>query len=533
MNRLSEAHLKPAYVAFILTLVYLACQLSTLSFVELPSLKTQDLFYQIARFVKGSPQVLNQIVLIAVDDESIQKLHQKWPFDRAIFAHLVDQLSGAGAKTIAFDFVFSGKTNPADDFKLGEAIDRARNVVIASFVDGKGNYILPQSEFINGAAGIGVINKILDQDLVVRRANTAYFGENKRLIAMPWEFKIAEVAFNESIDTHKKTIRINYQTKLNDLSSVPIWKVLDGANLNNLVKEKIVLIGTTSQILHDYYDTPLGLMPGVVINVNLLATLHSRTFLTTLPRTIQIILFWVFLYLASFLSYTRTVRGLLILVLASLGFSVLYFILFANYFLGDLFGPLFFGWVAFISISFRRYVSTLIENVQLRGKVLVDPLTGLYNRRILESKIEEELSRSKNVCTLMIDVDNFKKINDVYGHQAGDDVLKNVGFSIKEELRKEDWPVRYGGEEFCIILPRTSKAEAFEVAERIRLNVAARQLSYVNQLTQFTVSIGVCSAAEDDLYSSRALIRAADTALYEAKRTGKNRVSEYSSSLSK
>jgi diguanylate cyclase (GGDEF)-like protein len=231
--------------------------------------------------------------------------------------------------------------------------------------------------------------------------------------------------------------------------------------------------------------------------------------------------------------------------LATAGCAVFLFLLFLKNYLSAYLSPLLGGWAAFLLITFYRYFFTFLENVGLRQKVITDPLTGLYNRRILEFKIDEELARmiggkaaSKTnlpdeLSVLMIDIDDFKKINDTYGHQFGDDALKNVTFSIQERIHPPQFASRFGGEEFCVVLPGAGKEEARQIAERIRESVACRKLSYVSQIAgigseaALTVSVGVASSQEDGLSSSRALVRAADRALYHAKQTGKNKVCLY------
>jgi len=170
-------------------------------------------------------------------------------------------------------------------------------------------------------------------------------------------------------------------------------------------------------------------------------------------------------------------------------------------------------------------------------------LTGLYNRRFLESKIDAELERMaavkggrktdpmQELSVLMTDIDNFKKINDTYGHQFGDDVLKTVSFCLKECTRRDDVVARYGGEEFCVVLFHTPKESALQIAEKIRKSVESKEFSYVSQIARFTISIGLAASRTDELFSSRAILRGADKALYQAKKTGKNRVCLYDPSL--
>jgi diguanylate cyclase (GGDEF)-like protein len=163
---------------------------------------------------------------------------------------------------------------------------------------------------------------------------------------------------------------------------------------------------------------------------------------------------------------------------------------------------------------------------------ITDPLTGLLNRRYLEERLTEEFERSKRhrfpMSFLMIDIDNFKVYNDHYGHQAGDLALEITAQCLKSALRSADVASRYGGEEFSILLPQTSIAEALVIAERIRSRV--EHSSYPHGESQphgaVTVSIGI-SAFGPKLETASSVIGAADHALYVAKRRGKNCVVTY------
>jgi diguanylate cyclase (GGDEF)-like protein len=169
---------------------------------------------------------------------------------------------------------------------------------------------------------------------------------------------------------------------------------------------------------------------------------------------------------------------------------------------------------------------------QFQVMSITDPLTGLHNRRYLEARLTEELSRSKRydyaLSFMMIDIDDFKHYNDRNGHQAGDRALEITAQCLRSALRKVDVASRYGGEEFSILLPQTSLHEAGVIADRIRrkINDTAFEHGKSQPLGAVTVSIGL-SAFSPALDSSEAIVRAADRALYHAKSHGKNRAYAY------
>ncbi|MFH1857782.1 MAG: sensor domain-containing diguanylate cyclase [Candidatus Omnitrophota bacterium] len=179
-----------------------------------------------------------------------------------------------------------------------------------------------------------------------------------------------------------------------------------------------------------------------------------------------------------------------------------------------------------------RQFALAIEKVKLYGKIqelaITDGLTRLRSRRYFLERFLEELARSKrrklSLSFLMADIDHFKQKNDQYGHLVGDVILREVATLLKENVREIDLVGRYGGEEFSIVLPDTGMSEAIQVADRIRNAVAQKTFTAYDEVTRVTISIGV-GTYPDDGEEAVALIEAADSALYHAKQSGRNRVS--------
>lgn len=177
----------------------------------------------------------------------------------------------------------------------------------------------------------------------------------------------------------------------------------------------------------------------------------------------------------------------------------------------------------------RRITEVSELQEQLREQAIRDGLTGLYNRRYFDGRLASELGKTPieghGVSLIMADLDHFKRINDRYGHQAGDALLQAWSELLRSNLRSTDVLCRYGGEEFVIVLPNSSLADAVSRAEQIRSRFEQLRLPTANGLPDLrtTVSIGVAHAAADSLTAER-LIHAADAALYRAKAEGRNRV---------
>lgn len=180
-----------------------------------------------------------------------------------------------------------------------------------------------------------------------------------------------------------------------------------------------------------------------------------------------------------------------------------------------------------------EHLAILLENIRLyrqtADQAVRDGLTGLLNHRRLQERMKEELSRSLRyqhpMTLLMIDVDYFKRYNDTYGHQQGDEVLQMLAQILRQNVRHSDIVGRYGGEEFAVVLPETGKDSAVALAQRLCEVVASTPFPgrRGGPPVRCTISVGVASYPEDGLTISE-LIAAADSALYRAKRFGKNRV---------
>ncbi len=173
-----------------------------------------------------------------------------------------------------------------------------------------------------------------------------------------------------------------------------------------------------------------------------------------------------------------------------------------------------------------------VENVfhkELYKMAVVDPLTGAYNKRYFDDRLKEEFSysvRSQLPCSLvMMDVDHFKKINDTYGHPAGDYVLCKIIQLTRSVIRNEDVLARFGGEEFTIILKGTPSEGAITLTERLRKEIDEYVFEFEGKQLHVTISMGVATLPHENLKTHEAMLKMADELLYHSKNSGRNRVS--------
>jgi diguanylate cyclase (GGDEF)-like protein len=174
------------------------------------------------------------------------------------------------------------------------------------------------------------------------------------------------------------------------------------------------------------------------------------------------------------------------------------------------------------------FASVAIENARLYEMATLDRKTGLFNHGHFQNRLVEEIERAEryksDLSLMILDLDHFKQVNDTHGHVVGDEVLKRLARTLREQIRSFDIPARFGGEEFTVILPETDSKSSLIVAERLRK--AVEKLSFGSAKNRFSisVSIGVANFVHDNSLTDDLFVDLADRALYHAKETGRNRV---------
>lgn len=177
----------------------------------------------------------------------------------------------------------------------------------------------------------------------------------------------------------------------------------------------------------------------------------------------------------------------------------------------------------------RRRVIELEEEInKLNELVRTDGLTDLYNQRYFREALHRECQRTQRTgedfSLVLIDLDHFKKVNDTWGHEAGNIALKRTARLIRETIRPMDLPCRYGGEEFAVLLPNTPLMISVQVAERIRSTIAGTVIVIDDKTLTLTASFGVCAYQRNDILTQEQLVECADRQLYKAKDGGRNQV---------
>ena len=510
-------------------------------FIQILRESAVDFLIRERRHISPLPKAINDITIVTIDEESLKRLRQRWPMSRGIYAALLKRLSSKEMRplTIGMDLFFSGPSEiPEDDALLAEAMRNSGNSVIASYISEAGAIIEPEDILVKSAVGAGFVSAPRGHDLVVRETYPIMPMTSGSAI---YSFPLLTYAKSRGIDGRdymremplspvSGTMRINYFAKMEDFKTIPLWEALITPAAENLFKNKIVLVGTIVEIHHDVYSTPLGIMPGVAINANIILNLMSKRWLILLP-------FWIIfpILLAGALAVsgatyrfgmlkgaaisTCLIGGAFVLALACIQHDRIF----------DLFGFALIVILSYIGVSIWMSLSALIENTRLSSLAMTDGLTGAFTYRYFELILKREAAsargKSARLSLAIFDIDHFKTINDTYGHRAGNDVLRGVAAAIKDRIPSPGVVARFGGDEFVAVIPDISSDEAYAIASEIIR--ASRSLAFVwlPKGAVITVSAGVVTTKCSPGSMGKDLVKAADAELYKAKASGRNKVS--------
>jgi CHASE2 domain-containing sensor protein len=305
--------------------------------------KLYDILVKIEYGLRRPPPAIKDIVLVTIDNETLKNMQERWPYPRADFAEAIECLRRAGARVIAFDFVFLGRSTPYDDELLKTALEGDNKVILATSIDEKGSLDLSPVSSLTHKITSGIITKVQDQDGITRK-NLTYLVSTKEPNKgfLSWEMQILKTAksvdllslVNEGpvisfrndnrekwlvpVDPLTKTFLIHFRGHSLNFKLIPFYKLLAPEFDPAAVKDKIVLIGLFSSLFGDLHNTPLGWLPGITLNANALLTLYAHDFLKTAPRPIEIFISLLGVILSTFFILTLGRKQSLLLVTATI-----------------------------------------------------------------------------------------------------------------------------------------------------------------------------------------------------------------------
>jgi len=529
-------------------------------FAEVISDKMHDQFHSFKASFMPRPKVADDVVIVAIDNDSVDFSNKRWPWRRGFMGDVVSKIAEGKPKAFFFDFVISGRSEDAEDLRLRQALQSMGTAIIASYINDDGIMTLPHPYFSDAAKGVGFVNDPLDGDGVIRRSRALSLSRislNERVGEYSAVFKIASTSsatgldgVGYSVDGGGRTVevrwgggrhmseislsrdhsfRVDYGFSPDKLTVIPAWKVFQNRVSPDVFKDKIVLFGASADLAHDIFRTPVGFLPGVTIKAYEILTVLGDHEIADLPIWAESIALLLLTLIVAFSSLRLLIApGFLVFIWAVLTYYGLYALLVMKNVYADGFAPVLLGLLSYIGVNFYKQVRLRHDMNKLQLLAVTDSLTGLYVRRYFQLRLQYEWDHAQKTkvpfSLVMLDVDFFKKINDTYGHLAGDMVLAKVASIAQECCRKVDIVSRYGGEEFVVILPHTDHEGALFLAEKIRSAIETTQFDYDHHVIKVTLSCGVSTYGLKPAYAPEEIIAQADHCLYRAKESGRNKV---------
>jgi len=522
----------------------------------------------------------SDIVFIDMAEDSIGAIG-RWPWPRKWHAAMIAALSEYSPKAIVFDVIFSEPQDEVDDLAMETAIKESGKVYLPLLYDlvpgrlknyYKGEGVTgvygPIGRYTQFIKGSGHINAIPDSDGILRRipAVISYDGKSSNHFGIKIASDILG-AKDRDIIFNPYTNSITMNLPEGKIETIPLDKdnqiivnwigpwgrdfkhysyidiirsyalIKDGkkplVDLNAL-RGKICVIGLTAAGLIDIKPIPISsAYPAVGTNAMVINSILKNDFIKPVPENINMVLiFFISIIFTIYQSRLRIIGGM---ILALAGIFLYAAISAAIFILYDVvivtFYPILGMFIAYIMMASYTHIAHSVERARLFSQATKDGLTQLYNIRHFNMLLEAALGnaaalKAHPLSIIMCDIDNFKHVNDTYGHPIGDIVLKEVANIIKSKCRQVDVTGRYGGEEFVVMLSGAREKDAADVSEKIRSAVAAKAFKLAGKNYSTTISLGVVQYTDEK--NKDVLIEKADKALYRAKATGKNKVCLYS-----
>lgn len=284
--------------------------------------KIYDALVRVKYKLNTPPAAIKDILIVTIDNETLMNMPYRWPYPRATFSKVIENLKKSEAKVIGFDFLFLGNSTAEDDAALKAALDK--NIVLATSIDENGFIDLFTDTELNNGASSGFVTKLRDSDGMTRK-NLTYLVhfEKQKMGFLSWEMQLlktaelidlsslnikksslffkdyANRAWHVPVEKNTKSFLINFTAHTKDFQLISFYKAYKGEFEPGLVKNKIILIGLVSSAFGDIQPTPLGWLPGITLNANAFLTLYARNFLKIIPGYIDFMVILIGVILTS------------------------------------------------------------------------------------------------------------------------------------------------------------------------------------------------------------------------------------------
>lgn len=519
--------------------------------------------------------------------EYILDNYGEWPLPRDTYAKVINYLEQQSPRSIVFDLMFvkSIKSSNGADEMLINSFQKYNNIFTSMNFDNQSEDLRMPPELpdklslniqnnskidfsqltfsncrkilqgiIDATSNIGIINVSRSDDGILRKmplvvkykdkfypqlalkVGLNYLGETQQTFTIDKHSDLHIGDRRIYLDKDGSAI-LNWYGPAGTYTYIPMYQLIKAVNgekteLDYDFSNKIVYFGTTAASLFDIKTVPTGkIYPGVEVQATYVNNILDNNFIKKVDRGYTIVLSLLLaLLIASVVTRVNSAFAASMMSLSTYFVYILiayYAMRFENLWL-ELIYPLIFSIAAFTLAYIVKYLIKSRDFEQQYMLATTDGLTELYNHRYFQEQIRMQVEQSKrysnNFSLIIIDIDFFKKFNDTFGHQSGDAVLRQVAQTLKKNVRATDIVCRYGGEEMSIILPNTTKDEAFATAQKICNRVAEKTFKLTgNNETHVTISLGVSTFPFDGDTAPK-IIEAADKKLYNAKNNGRNQV---------
>lgn len=345
--------------------------LSTLPLLKDINLKTQDFYPILQNNLFSPPDKINDITIIAIDDETQRRMNIRWPWERSFFVPIIDKLTEYKPKVVYINFLFSGETigDAAQDTALASAIRNAKNVVIPSIVDFSGILQTPLDIISDSAEGVGFSNKIRDSDSVIRKGRIYYQDTNSKHsysaeIAILSRY-LGDFSLNRRLDKNSP-LYINFLANQKEFKTYNVIDLVNGKIKKEDIQNKIVLLGATANIAMDIFETPLGPMPGIYLTANTLLMHLSGRYVSEINPFLFLFIAYLLMLIYGIIIYRAypLYKGFLTFFLISIILFLAGFGLFRYGILFNWFSISFSLLLTFIAIGFFKHISLLEENIE-------------------------------------------------------------------------------------------------------------------------------------------------------------------------
>jgi CHASE2 domain-containing sensor protein len=334
--------------------------LARLPFLNIIHKKSYDAFFKIEYKLRPLPLAINDILLVVIDNNTLKNMPQRWPYSRVTFVTIIEKLIGAGAKAIAFDFVFWGKTNSQEDNALTQSVKEGK-VILPCLINEQGMIEFSNLPGLTTAFYSGIITKIQDKDGISRKALTYIVNENEPLKGiLSWEMQILKavksvdpsslvssgnmVSFQNNtgekwiipVDPSTKTFPIHFHAHAADFKRVSFLNVFKGEFNPDQVKGKIIILGSLSALFGDLHLTPIGWLPGIALNANAFLNLYTHDFLKDLPVPIEFCVIVMSIIISGLLvALFKTKKAIILISLEVFFILIMTYILLVRGYLWD------------------------------------------------------------------------------------------------------------------------------------------------------------------------------------------------------